>query len=161
MKVTHRSFDLLVLSTNRRLIALANIVAAPFISWLGLAILEDGGTEWFGWCFVALGPIMAVLGVAGLFIRLSLTFDKTNDVVRFRIKGPFRRRNRTMPLSSVARVELRFLSMNRSELAQLVIAPHAGSSAQELTVTEFWTHAAARDAESEVRNWLAQQSSPD
>ena len=73
---------------------------------------------------------------------------------RFSIRGPFKRRNKTMALSSVEGVELRHVVMGRTEHPELVFVPRAEAGDHELKVKEFWTHSAAEDAHAAVHVWL-------
>lgn len=154
MKVTTESQDRLVLSANRRLAGVANIVAAPFVVWLGMLIVGEGSAAWFGWCFAALGPIMVIAGIWALVIRLVLVLDRKRDMIRFTLHGMFRRRSDVMKLSDLDHVTVRTISVNRHEHSVLDLVPKPESKAKTMTIREFWTGRAADDAAWAIRGWL-------
>jgi len=154
LKISSQTDRRLVLSANRRLIGLINIAAAPAVIWLGLKIVEEGNAAWFGWCFAALGPVMALGGIWAGLMRLTLTLDRDLDMIRFSLHGITRRKNRLMNLSDLDHVTVRTVTTTRSEYSVLDFVPKDGSGAETMTIREFWTSKAADDAAWAIRGWL-------
>jgi len=132
------------------------ILFGPGIIWLGLEIVAEGDTEWFGWAFAGLGAVTIVAGLLLMFTRMSLTLDRPTDLVRFGIYTLGKRRDWTIRLSEVDRVELREVRRHRSSHSLIVFIPKTDSDAPELKVSEFLTHTSAENAQIAVRYWLAQ-----
>lgn len=154
MKTTLKTERRLVLSANRRWVGLISIAAAPLVIWLGLLIVEEGTTTWFGWCFAALGPVMVLGGIWAMLMRLTLTLDRDQDMIRFSLHGITRRRNSIMKLSDLDHVAVRTFTVSRQEYSVLDIVPKPGSGTATITIREFWTANAADNAASAVRGWL-------
>ena len=154
MKVKTRTENRLVLTTNRRLIGLINLASAPIVIWLGLKIVKEGDSEWFGWCFAALGPMMILGGLWAIFIRLSLTLDKDLDLIRYSLHGLTKRRNQMMALSDLNRVEMRTMKIGRHSTDVVDFVAREGTGQKDLRVAEFWTKSAASDAHFEIATWL-------
>lgn len=154
MKATTNTDRRLVLTANRRLAALANIAMGPACVWLGLKIVEEGDAEWFGWSFAILGLIMILLGIYALFIRLSLTLDRDQDIIRFSLRGLSRRRNKIMAISNLDRVVVRTNRMGRTVYESLDFVPSESAQVPGIKISEFWTKTAANDAHFEVASWL-------
>lgn len=154
MEVTTNTPDRLVLSTDRRKVAFVGIISAPAMVWLGLLIVRDGDTEWFGHTFAGLGVVMGLLAIAAMFLRISLVLDRTGDLIRLSHQSLGRRRNRTLPLSALDRVECRELVTNRQSHSQVVFVPNPDTNLPELKVAEFWTRSAAEDAHHAITRWL-------
>lgn len=156
MQIAHSSADRLVLTADRRLVAFCCILAAPFAIWLGILIVRDGQTEWFGYAFAGLGAVMGVIGLAAAFARISLVLDRPDNLIRFTIRAFGRRRHWTMPLDALDHVDLRSVVTNRMEHQELVFVPLPGTDLRALKITEFWTRSAAQDAHAAVTLWLKQ-----
>lgn len=154
MKVTTETDQRLVLSANRRLAGLANILGAPLVLWLGLMIVDEGSARWFGWAFSALAPVMVLGGLWALFMRLTLVLDRDQDMIRFSLHGITRRQNRFMKLSDLDHVTVRTVIVSRQEYSVLDFVPKPDCGAKTLTVREFWTTRAAETAAWAIRGWL-------
>jgi hypothetical protein len=154
MKVSTNTDRRLVLTANRRLGALACLAMGPFCIWLGLKIVEEGDTEWFGWSFAVLGIFMVVLAVYAFLIRLSLTLDRDQDMIRFSLHGIKGRRNKIMAISDLERVVVRANRIGRMIYDSLDFVPRDGVNSSGIKINEFWTKTAANDAHFEVASWL-------
>jgi hypothetical protein len=154
LKVTTETDGRLVLTGHQRLVALAVIAMGPGAIWLGLKIVAEGDTEWFGWSFATLGIFMISLGFAALFVRHSLTLDRDQDMIRFSVHRPVGRRNRVMAISDLDRVVVRTTKMRQSSYESLVFVPRDGAGLPEIKISNFWTKTAANDAHFAVAAWL-------
>lgn len=154
MKVKQTDDQRLVLTANRRLIGVINLAASPLVVWLGLLVVSDGGTAWFGYAFAALGVLMAALGIAVCFSQTSLVLDRQVGTIRHTIRGPFRRRHWIMSLEDLDHAKLREFEIDGQLFKEIVFVPKPGTSAKPLRIKEFLTLTAADDAFSAIRMWL-------
>lgn len=154
MKVSSETSQRLVLSANRRLVGLVNIIAAPFVIWLGLLVVDEGNTAWFGWAFAALGLVMLLVGIWALLMRLTLTLDRDHDMIKFSLHGITRRKNKIMKLSDLGHVAVQIVKLRHQELSVLEFVPRTESGVKTMTIREFWTASAAETAATAIRGWL-------
>lgn len=158
MKVSSRTDRRIVLTANRRVIGVVNLAAAPFVLWLGLRIVADGGTAWFGWSFAGLGLVMACAGVWALCLRQSLMLDRDLDMIRFSLHGPTRRKNMVMALSDLDHVAVRTVERRHHEFSVLDFVAGQESGAETMTIRDFWTARAAETAAAAIQGWLDERS---
>ncbi len=142
------------LVTERKWVALANIAGAPFVIWLGLKIVQEGDTEWFGWAFAGLGIVMIIGGIYAFSVKLTLLLDRDLNVIEFSRSGLFGRKKRGFPLSDLDRVDLSEIRSNNALHYVLDFIPISTSAAERLRVQEFWTMTSAQAAHHEINAWL-------
>ncbi len=163
MRVVTATPERLVFRSSRRMGAIIVLLATPAVVWLGLKIVEEGRTSWFGWLYIVVGVLIVPLGIWALSAKEEMVLDRASGLIGVWSDSPLGGWGGSMRLADLGAVELRHRTVYSPApivMKYIAFEPRAGSTAKPLRSSQFWTHRRTEQAFGEIRIWLKEAGHP-